>query len=376
MHSDLNKILIIRTDRLGDCILSVPAAAALKAINKNAVIDVLTTPYTSPVFTGNPDIREVIIDDPSKYSIFSGEYRALIKRLAEKQYDICFILHITARASLTAFMAGIKRRVSPASKIYQFLSTDRVVQKRSLCRMNEAEYNLDLIRRPLGVDFKNPPARLYFDEDAAAFARNYLNDAFMRLRGRNFGEFKESGGKLILVHPGCGGSAVNMSPAKYAKLIETLRGEGYEVFLSTGPAEEALKKNILSKLKFTPLHFSDEIIRSGVTLKNTLALISECDAAVAPSTGIMHAAVALEKPVVTLFCPIFVCAPVRWGPYMPVAAEIITPDAISSVESNIINQKYCIKCVGSECSHYNCMDRIEIKDIADKLRGVIAKVSK
>lgn len=376
MHPELNKILIIRTDRLGDCILSTPAVAALKAVNKNAVIDILTTPYTAPVFTGNPDIREVIIDDPSKYSVFSAEYRALVKRLAEKQYDICFILHITARASLTAFMAGIKRRVSPASKIYQFLSTDRVLQKRSLCRMNEAEYNLDLIRRPLGVDFKNPPARLFFDEDAAGFAKNYLNDAFTRLRGRNFGEFKESGGKLVLVHPGCGGSAVNMSPDKYAELIETLRGEGHEVFLSTGPAEEKLKKDILSKLNFTPLHFSDETVKAGITLKNTLALISECDAAVAPSTGIMHAAAALEKPVVTLFCPIFVCAPLRWGPYMPAAAEVITPDAVSSVESNIINQKYCIKCIGPKCSHYNCMDKIEIKVIADKLRGVIAKILK
>ena len=61
---------------------------------------------------------------------------------------------------------------------------------------------------------------------------------------------------------------------------------------------------------------------------------------------------------------------------MPVAAEVITPDAVSSVESNIINQKYCIKCVGSECSHYNCMDNIKIKVITDKLRGVIAKISK
>lgn len=373
---ELNKILVVRTDRIGDCILSTPVISALRAVSPDAAIDVLTTPYTVPIFKGNPGVRDVIVDDPAGNSIFSAEYRALVKRIADNDYDICFLLHITGRDALTAFLAGIRRRVSPASKIYQLLSTDRIVQKRSLCQMNEAEYNLDLVRRTLGGTFSNPPARLFFDDAAARFAREYLEGIFMRLRGAGYGEFRKGGGRLVLVHPGCGGSALNMGSDGYAALIEKLRGEGFEVFLSTGPAEENLKRAVLSKLSAPVPHFDDETVRAGVSFKNTLALIAECDVAIAPSTGIMHAAVALEKPVVTLFCPIFVCAPVRWGPYMPAAAEVLTPCAVSSVESNIINNEYCIKCAGRECSHYNCMDGIRTEDIISSLKRVLARIDK
>ncbi len=371
----LNKILIVRTDRLGDCILSTPVIAALKSVNKDAAVDILTSPYTADVFTNNPCAGDILIDDPSNNSVFSREFRGLIKNISARRYDICFILHITARAALVPFLARIPVRVSPACKIYQFLSTSRIRQKRSACELNEAEYNLDLIRRSCGLDFKNQPPRLFFDQAAAGFADSYLNEILLESRNINYDEFKKSGRKLILVHPGCGGSAVNMNPYKYAELIERLYGGGYEVFLSTGPAEDGLKEIILSKLSFRPLYYKSGIFTGGSALKRTFALMSRCSAAIAPSTGIMHAAAALEKPVVALFCPIFACAPRRWGPYMPTAAEIITPDAVSSDERNIINQKYCIKCSGKECKHFNCMDKIEIKEIIDKLNSVLNTIA-
>ncbi len=367
----LNKILIIRTDRLGDCILSTPVITALKSVNKNEAVDILTSPYTADVFSDNPCVNDIITDDPSKYSIFSKEFRELIKNIAARQYDICFILHITARAALIPFLARIPLRVSPASKIYQFLSTARIRQKRSACELNEAEYNLDLIRRSCGINFENQPPRLFFNQTAAGFADSYLNKIFIELRNISYDEFKNSGRKLILVHPGSGGSAVNMSPHKYAELIEKLHSEGFEIFLSTGPAEEKLKEKILSQLSFKPLYYKNEIFAGGSALKKTFAFISRCSAVIAPSTGIMHAAAALEKPLVTLFCPIFVCTPRRWGPYMSPAAEIITPEAVSNDKNNIINQKYCIKCTGAKCKHYNCMDMIEIKEIIDKLKNLI-----
>ena len=82
-NNKYSKILIIRTDRLGDCILSTPVPAVLKKIFPAAQIDVLTTPYTMDVFTNNPTISEVIIDDP-KASIFSREFLALAETLSEE----------------------------------------------------------------------------------------------------------------------------------------------------------------------------------------------------------------------------------------------------------------------------------------------------
>ncbi len=371
MNFNLNKALVIRTDRLGDCILSTPVFSAIKAVNKNAVIDVLTTPYTAPVFSGNPNINEVITDDPSGYGMFSSKFFELVKNISGRKYDVCFILHLTARAALTAFLAGIPARVSPASKIYQFLSTCRVGQKRSLCKANEAEYNLDLIRRPLEAGFENPPSELYLDKESESFAKNYLNEMILRQRDTSYESFKKSGRKLIMIHPGSGGSALNMSRALYAELMEKLYCKGFEIFLSTGPAEEELKEDFLSSLSFTPLYYKSEVFNSGGVLKNSFAMIASADAVIAPSTGILHAAVALRKPVVALFCPIFVCTPVRWGPYKPVGAEVIMPKSVSSEKSNIVNGGSCVKCIKSACTYYNCMDSIETDDIIEKLQSVL-----
>lgn len=371
MNFELNKALVIRTDRLGDCILSTPVFSAIKAVNKNAVIDVLTTPYTAPVFSGNPNIREVITDDPSGYGMFSSKFFELVKNISSRKYDVCFILHLTARAALTAFLARIPMRVSPASKIYQFLSTCRVGQKRSLCKSNEAEYNLDLIKRPLGAEFENPPSELHLDIENSSFAKNYLDEILSEQRNTSYESFKKSGRKLIMVHPGSGGSALNMSRVLYAELMEKLYRKGFEVFLSTGPSEEELKEDFLSRLSFTPLYYKSKIFNNAGVLKNSFAMIAAADAVIAPSTGILHAAVALRKPVVTLFCPIFVCTPVRWGPYKPVRAEVIMPKSVSSEKNNIVNGGSCVKCIKSACAHYNCMDSIESDDIIEKLQSLL-----
>ena len=369
-----SRILIIRTDRIGDCILSTPAVAFLKKLFPSAEIDVLTTPYTVDVFSRNPDIRNVIVDDPAKAGIFSSRFMSLVSVIRKKKYEICFILHLSLRAALVPFLAGIPTRVAPASKIYQFLANRRIAQKRSQCLMNESEYNVDLIKKFLGVEGEEPPSSLYFDDAAADFINGHLNREFLRLRGRSYDDFKKNGGKMLLVHPGCGGSALNMSAAGYAEVMEKLYKLGFEIFLSTGPQEAALKKELMSKLSFTPLSYGDDIFKQGSVLSRSFALISRCDAAIAPSTGIMHAAVALSKPVAALFCPIFVCVPERWGPDPHSRAEsiVMMPDVLCSDAGNLTHEKYCRRCIGSRCSHYNCMDGISAQTVVDavlKLSG-------
>ena len=57
------KILIVRTDRIGDLILSTPVAEALKQKFPQAQIDFLVAPYTSPILKNDPFINEIILDD-------------------------------------------------------------------------------------------------------------------------------------------------------------------------------------------------------------------------------------------------------------------------------------------------------------------------
>lgn len=364
---EYSKILVVRTDRLGDCILSTPAISILRTRFPAAAIDVLTTPYTRDVFTGNPAVREVLIDDPSS-PLFSSAFLSLVKKVRSRAYDACFILHLTARAALVPFLAGVPVRVAPATKIYQFLANRRIAQKRSKCLMNEADYNSSLVTGHLGRGMDHPPASLYVDAGALASAKSFLDGEFRERVGAGLDEFRAGGGRMAVVHPGCGGSALNMSPGRYVEIMERLRSGGFAVFLSTGPAEEDLKERFLAALSFDPLRYGNETLKSPSVLKNTFALLSLADVVIAPSTGIMHAAVALGRPVVALFCPIFVCTPVRWGPdpHSHSARAVMRPEAVSTDPGNVRDGAYCERCIGSACAHFNCMDLISAGEIFDR----------
>jgi len=368
MNLKYSNILVVRTDRLGDCILSTPAVSILKKIFPSASIDVLTTPYTADVFAGNPCVREVILDDP-KVPFFSAGFLGLVRKIRSKSYDACFILHLTARSAFIPFLAGIPTRVAPATKIYQLLATRRIRQKRSECLMNEADYNSRLVLKFLNVEMEHPPSSLYFGGDSLAFVKSFLDAEFKKTMKTGFDDFRKAGGRMVVVHPGCGGSALNMSADRYIELMERLRGMGYAVFLSTGPAEDSMKNQFMSRLSFAPFCYGEDMLKSPLVLKNTFALLSLADAVVAPSTGIMHAAVALGKPVIGLFCPIFVCTPERWGPDpgSPAKRFVMKPDVFSSVPGNVVKGGRCEKCVGEACGHYNCMDALPLDEILHKV---------
>ena len=60
---ELHRILVIRTDRIGDVVLTTPVFKALRKAYPNAFISVLVSPLTQDLVKGNPYVDEVMIDD-------------------------------------------------------------------------------------------------------------------------------------------------------------------------------------------------------------------------------------------------------------------------------------------------------------------------
>lgn len=57
---DPKNILVVRTDRIGDVVLTLPVSAVLKKYFPNAKITFLIKDYTKPILKNNPFINEVI----------------------------------------------------------------------------------------------------------------------------------------------------------------------------------------------------------------------------------------------------------------------------------------------------------------------------
>ena len=74
------KYLIVRTDRVGDVLLTTPLNAAIRAADPEAQIAWLVRPYTAPLLENNPDVDQVILDK-------DGRVGALVEALKPHHFD-------------------------------------------------------------------------------------------------------------------------------------------------------------------------------------------------------------------------------------------------------------------------------------------------
>ena len=345
------RILVARPDRIGDVILSTPVISALRSQFPNASITFLVRGFVAPLVRDIPGVDAVFVYDPDgRHAGIRGFFR-LMEELKAQRFQVSIVLQSTLKLAAALFGVGVPNRIGPLSKIHSYLFYNRGSrQRRSLVEMHEADYNLQLLRKlGIRVGSHQIPSQVAVSEEKRKLARGWLAD-----RGWDFQDANRK--RLIAVHPGMGGSALNWPENYYVELVRNLRREGNEVLLSGGPAEGFLLERIVQELGKTgdtvivyPGRLSEGDAPAPVDV--LAALFSETELVVAPSTGPLHIAVALGLPVVTFYPPIRVQSAIRWGPYLndPEDAGILVPEV------------YCgedFSCRGSKCNYYPCMKMI------------------
>jgi ADP-heptose:LPS heptosyltransferase len=295
------KVLIIRNDKLGDFILTLPCYALLKSAQPDTKITVLVPEYTAEIAHCSAYIDQIIIDSPRK-SLF--EIGNLVKELRLNKFTAVITLFSTTRIGLATSLAGIKYRLAPATKIAQIFYNHRLQQRRSRSEKPEYSYNLDLIKIFLldhGInDIPDPePPFISFDKTLV----EKLRDNFFRQSNI------ENNKKLIFIHAGSGGSATNLSLEQYAHLATSLNLDGkYTFVLTAGPGEED-KIASLSKL----IH---NIPHTVYYSKQGLAIFAQHIAFaylfISSSTGPLHIAGALNVPTAAFYTRRRSATSLRW----------------------------------------------------------------
>ena len=269
-------ILLTRTDRLGDLIQSLSAVPSLKARFPGDAIGFLIAKANAPVLKDHPCIDRVhFIEDADTVGI-----RAC-------GYEVAVVLWYDPRVVRLVKAAGIGRRVGPLSKIGSFFAfNEGIRQHRSASVKNEAEYNGDLVRAICPEVILDRP-RIYNPGIAPAFD---LPDTY------------------AIMAPQSRNSAPNIPDAAYLRLAGIIAGKGVPIVVS-GTENDRLCERLVAVC-------DNALNLSGRTsLDELIWLIRRSIFVMAPSTGTLHLANALGRPILSFYPPAKSVSTIRWAPF-------------------------------------------------------------
>ncbi|MGK0290669.1 MAG: ADP-heptose:LPS heptosyltransferase [bacterium] len=335
------KILISRTDRIGDFVLTLPVFEALKSHFKEIEITVLCQDLVSPLLNNNPFVDH-IISIPKDFS-----EQNLIQEIKEYQFDSLLVLvNDPIILKLLPKLHSIPVRIGPTSKPKAFLHyTHPVVQKRSKSICNEAVYNLEILHVFPSIPTKaNISPKIYIQEEDEQRLEQVLTKLEIPTDDLSRG---------VVIHAGMNGSALNWEEKNYQEVAQKFVDEGFAVFLTgIGKEEEERNQKFIQKIE---VRNSGKIynLANQLSLPNLVAFLKNVKLFIGPSTGPTHLANGVSTPLISFYPPIQVQSKTRWEPYLAYSV-IFTPD----VECG---QKY--KCKGESCKDFFCMNQIDPTEV-------------
>jgi ADP-heptose:LPS heptosyltransferase len=334
----LKRILLVRIDRIGDVVLSLPAAGLIKRHYPKAEVHFLTRPYTAPLAGLASDVDQVMVDK-------GGGVWSLSREIKVRKYQAAVLLYPTARLAWALFLSGIPVRVGTAYRFYSFLFNRRVPLHRRESQRHELELNLELVARGLGLDGREALGQ-------ESYPQMTIDPKHREAAGAKLVLGAE---KLVILHPGSGGSARDWPLRNFARLADRLGEKGLAVAVTLGPGEEKLRQEMELGMVSKPKWISN------LDLAELAATLSLADLVVSNSTGPLHMAAAVGTKVLGIYCPVKPCLPRRWGPYGPGHWALIPEVPV------------CRKCMGASCPHWDCMESLTIEAVFAKAMEMLNK---
>ncbi|MDE1170653.1 MAG: glycosyltransferase family 9 protein [Verrucomicrobium sp.] len=281
----MSRILILRTDHLGDAILTTPLIRSLAKAG-HAVELVLPDAWL-PLFSGNPHLAAL-----HGLQAVAGDWKRHWLRLARwirsGRYDVLILPHARPwQLPLVSLFSGVSCRVAMWGGVWGRLTFHHCLRSGILDRPRPyADILLDCARL-LGA----PPQGLE--------SEIYPQSPPLETPHR------------IALHPGSGGNACNFGPMDYQTLARWFLDEtDWDIVLTGTDSEKNLLAEWDPKLLTHP-RLSNQV--GALSLEEMARLLPTLALFISPSTGPLHMAASLGVPTLTPFCSRPDVSPRVWG---------------------------------------------------------------
>ena len=321
---DISRILFVRTDRIGDVLMNLPAIRLLRQTFPKAWLTLLLDRSVAGLLKGHPDIDELMAVDSEKLARSARARWDLIRGVRKAGFDLAVVSNPNKFLHLLVFLAGIPCRLGYRRK-WGFLLNKTMVDRKDSAYGHEIDLNLQLAS--LASD-KTWDGSLTIPVDPAASKRVESLMAEQGIENRN----------ILLIHAGPSNPEKRWPLEKFAELCDRIRSQSDLTVLLVGGEEERSYSDKIVRLVRSPLVNWTGLL----SLQELVALIRHATvkALVSSDSGPVHMAWMSGVPVIALYGKnVAGSNPARWGPrgalneviYKPLS-EITCEEVWSAVE--------------------------------------------
>ncbi|MFH1877535.1 MAG: lipopolysaccharide heptosyltransferase II [Candidatus Omnitrophota bacterium] len=294
----MRKIIVFRTDRIGEVLLSTVAVDALKRKYPEAAVTFATSGYSRPIVENRRDLAEILTIDVRGGASWMMEAVRLGVLLRKKRFDMALVLNPHKVLHLACFLAGIPERVGYDRK-WGALLTKKMPDLKEKGEKHEIEYTKDLLEFA-GIECGELSPRLPLSAEAE---KNV--SAMIRKEGLD-------SAPLVAIHPGSSNPAKIWPCERYTELASRIKTEtGCNVVILGSREEKPIGEKITRGSEGASVDLTGRL-----DLSELAALLNRAVLFVGNDNGPMHMAAALGVKVIAIFGRnIPGASPRRWRPW-------------------------------------------------------------
>lgn len=311
-HSQVNRVLIIRIDRIGDVILSTSAFRAVRETFINAEIHLLVKAYTKDLVINNTYFDKILVYEEDTIGM---------------DYDLAISLHPGYTQNRLTFASGAQWRVGYTGRGGSFFLTHKIKDDRDIRIRHEVESALEAVG-VVGCATEKKQLDISLTEEGERFAQHFFKTNSIA-----------SSDLVVVIHPGSRQAYIRWNSKKFAEVSDRLIDQkNSKVFLIGSNFEKELVGEVESLMREKP------ICVVGISLTELVSIIERARLFIGNSTGPMHIAAACKVPVVAIFGSNHPLDSYKaWGPWGTKSRVIVRHDRRFTRHPSDYNVSECMQ---------------------------------
>ncbi len=322
------RILIVLNGAIGDVVRALPLLGRVRRGFPNAHIAWAIEPKSAPILEGHPWLDETILYD-RRHAPWS--FAPFLKRVRDGRFELAIDLQRHLKSGIISLVSGAKDRIGFSgenTKELNHLFSTRRIEPQPVMRLKLLQY------QAFGDAMGLPPVPMEFGLSPSPAERERARELLKNTPRPRLGVILGSSWPSRIYFPKSIAAVI-----RGACNPSNVNGAGPALFpvLLGGPEEAALAIDVVHELGGV-----EALNLAGQTsLRDLVAIFSECEAAFGPDSGPMHIAAAVGCPIVSL-----------WGSTSPKRSAPWGFDDLAITGDIPCHPCYLRHCpVGRECMH-------------------------